>query len=114
MSEGADALLYAFFIDVHDQVKPELLRYMVPERDHVPELPGGINMQQRERWLARVEGFQGKMQHHGRILADGVKHDRVVELGGHFPNDVDAFGFQLFEMGEVICGHVHPLPWRAK
>jgi len=63
---------------------------------------------QRERRLAGVEGLQGQVQHHGGVFADGIEHDGVVELGGNFPDYVDALGFQLFEMGQVVRGHGHP------
>ena len=59
-------------------------------------------MQHRERQLAGEERLARQVQHHGGILADGVQHHRVVELGGHFTNDVDTFRLQLFQVGQFI------------
>ncbi len=42
----------------------------------------------------RVESLLGQPQQHGGVLADGVQHHRALELGRHFPQDVDAFGFE--------------------
>jgi hypothetical protein len=58
-------------------------------------MPGGHYVQERERWLGRVERLHRQPHHHGGILADRIQHDRVVEFGGNHPEDVNAFGFQL-------------------
>src|SRR5437763_55356 len=50
-----DVLGHAFFVDIDDEIKPEALRGRVAERDHVPELPPGVDMQQREWRLCREE-----------------------------------------------------------
>jgi hypothetical protein len=44
------------------------------------------------------------MQHDGGIFTDGIQHDRVFELGGHFTDDVNGFGFQLLKMGKPVFG----------
>ncbi|MNW05298.1 hypothetical protein D3C71_2015310 [compost metagenome] len=59
-------------------------------------------MHHRKRQFAREEGFARQMQHHGRILADRVQHHRVIELGGHLTNDVDALRLQLFQMRQFV------------
>ena len=75
-------------------VLDELGRPPVAELDHLPELPGGVHVQKRERRLGRMKGLHRQVQHHRRILADGVQHDRVFGLGHDFPHDVNAFGFK--------------------
>jgi len=57
-----------------------------------------------------MKGFAGQVQHYCGVFPDGIEHDRVVELGCNFPDDVDAFSFQLFEMRQVVSGHRVLLP----
>lgn len=84
------------FIDVDDQVKPQAGNQVVAKTRHFGKFPGGINMQQGERHIAGPKGFSGQVQHDGRVLADGIKHARFFKAGGHFPDDEDAFCFELF------------------
>ena len=42
---------------VDDQLEPELGRHPVAELVHLPELPGGVDVEQRERRLRRIEGL---------------------------------------------------------
>jgi hypothetical protein len=56
----------------------------------------------RERQLAREEGLARQVQHHGGIFTDRVQHHRVVELGGHLADDVDAFRLQLFQVRQFV------------
>ena len=62
--------------------------------DHVPELPGGVDVQQGERGLGRIEGLDRQVQHHPRVLADRIEHDRVVERRGHLADDLDGLGLE--------------------
>ena len=71
---------------------------IVAELDHFTELVGGIDVQQRERDLAGVEGLLGQPDHHGRILADGIQHHRAGKFRNHLAQNVDALGFQGAEM----------------
>ena len=79
-------------------------RGRVAERDHVAELPGGIDVQQRERRLAGREGLQGQVQHHAAVLADRIEHHRPFELGGDLADDVDALGLEGLELGQGFHG----------
>ena len=65
MGKRANALFHTFLIGVHQQLHAYLFRHLVPEANHLPELPGGIHMHQRERRLTRREGFHGQVQHDG-------------------------------------------------
>ncbi len=105
---------------MHQQIEPHVLNHPIAEFVHGLEFPAGVHVEYRERQLAGKEGLAGQVQHHGRILADGIQHDRIVELGGHFTDDVDAFRLKLFEvrlfvehgysrlqkggLGDVRCG----------
>ena len=86
-----------------DQVEAAFGRHPVAELDHLAEFPGGVDVQQGKRRRGRVKGLAGQVQHDRRILADGVEHHRVVEFGHHFADDVDAFGFQLLQVGQIFA-----------
>ncbi len=45
------------------------------------------------------------MQHHRGVFADRIQHDRFFKLGGHFADDMNALGFELFEVGQLIRVH---------
>jgi hypothetical protein len=60
-----------------------------------------------------MEGFLGEMQHHRRILADRIEHDRPLRLRDGFAEDVKAFGLKPVEMGEWLQQLVLWSLWRA-
>ena len=106
VGERADALLHAFFVDVDDQIPAKLVtNEILAERDHLLELPGRVDVHQRERRLGGVESLFGQPDHYGRIFADRVEHDRVVELGSNFADDMDALGFELLEVRKIVGSH---------
>src|SRR5690606_28486315 len=43
VSEGADSLRQPFFVDVDEELEPELSHHFVAKRDHFPELPRRID-----------------------------------------------------------------------
>ena len=100
-SKGLTPLGDAVRIDVDDEIEAELLRRLVAEVDHLAELPGGVDMHQREGRLRRIEGLHGEMQHDGRILADRIEHHRLFAFGRHLADDVDRFRLQPGKMGQV-------------
>ena len=59
-------------------------------------------MQQREWRLCGIERFSGKMNQHSGVFADAVKHHGFFELSNHLANDVDAFRFELLEVGKAV------------
>ena len=91
---GGDPLL----VGVHDQVEAELAHGAIAEGDHVAELPGGIDVQQRERRLGRIERLARQVQQHRGVLADGIEQHRLAELRGSLAEDVDALRLQQIEM----------------
>ena len=114
MGEGVDVLGDAIWVHVGDQVQIHLGDHLVAEAVHLLEFPARVHVHHRERQLAGVERLARQMQHHGRILADGVQHHRVVELGGHLTDDVDAFRLQLFQMRQFVDhGYSRICRWTA-
>ena len=79
-------------------MEPVSLRRLVPELDHVPELPTGVDVQQREWQWPWEEGLPGEMQHDRRILADRVQHDRLGESRRDLAHDEDGLSFEALEM----------------
>ena len=57
MRERAYAGLDAVFIDVDDQVEAILFCQLVAELNHFPELPCGVDVQQREGQSAWIKGL---------------------------------------------------------
>jgi hypothetical protein len=105
VGEGVDALRDAVRVGVHDQVEAELLRDAVAQLVHRPELPAGVDVQQRKWGQSRVESLQRDVQHRRAVLADRVEHDRVVALGNDLAHDLDAFGFQTLQVREPRRRH---------
>ncbi len=104
-AERVGAVVDSFGIGVHDQPRADLRAEAVAELHHFAEFVGGIDVQQRERDRARMERLLRQAHHHRGILADGVEHHRPLEFGGHFAQDMDAFGFQRPQMGKCSRGH---------
>ncbi|GER00663.1 hypothetical protein JCM17845_12860 [Iodidimonas gelatinilytica] len=98
MRNRTDALFHTIFIYMNDQIQVPFLGDAISEFDHLAEFPCGIHMQDREGRWRRIKRLPRQMQHHHGILADGKQHHRIAALGGHFPDDTDAFRFQTTEM----------------
>ena len=47
-----------------------------------------------KRNLAREKGLLGQPHHDGRILANRIQHDRILEFGRNFANDLNALSFE--------------------
>ena len=101
-----DALRPPLFVDVHDQIEAQFFGdIFIPHPIHVLEFPGRIDVHQGKRDLGRREGFFSQPQHAGGVFPNRVEHHRVLKLGSDLPDDVDAFGFELFEVGQRVGGH---------
>jgi hypothetical protein len=74
----------------------------LPKLVHVPELPGRVDVQQRERQGRRLERFLCKVQHHCTVFAHRVEHDRVVAFGDDLANDVNALGLETLQVRENL------------
>ena len=96
-----------FLVGVDDQPRADGLGHLVAELDHLAELVGGVDVQQRERNRPGIEGLLRQAQQDRRVLADRIEHHRPLELGHHLAQDVDAFGFQRAQVVEPeVGGHV--------
>ena len=104
---GRDALRHALLVGVHQQVDAELGGRPVAELDHLAELPGGVDVQDRERHLARRERLDGEVQQDRGVLADAVEHHRAPERAGGLPEDVDRLGLERVEDGVGRDGGLH-------
>jgi hypothetical protein len=89
---------------VDQQLEAELLGHPLAHLVHRLELPGRVDVQQRERRLRREEGLGSEVQHHRRILADGIEHHRPFALGDDLAQDVDALGLEALQVGEHLGG----------
>jgi hypothetical protein len=66
----------------------------IAERGHRRQLLRGVDVQPLERNASRVKRVLRKAQQHGRVVADGVHHHRLLEFRYDLAQDVDAFGFE--------------------
>ena len=115
-SDRIDAAREAVLVHMHDQIEPEPPRGFVAKRDHVAELPGGVDMQQREGEFRRIERLERDMQHDAGVLADRIQHHRLLELGNDVAHDLDGLGFKAPQMSRqhvsIFFGHgdqrLHP------
>ena len=69
---------------------PNFFHLGIAKTDHFLELPGGVYVHEWKRQFTWVERLASQMQHHRRVLPNGVQHDRVVEFRSNFPDDMDA------------------------
>ena len=108
--ERLRAFADGFFVGVDDQPRADGVGHLVAERDHFLELVGRVDVEERKRNRARVERLLREAQHAGRVLADRVEHHRPLELGDHFPKDLDALGLertQVIQARRYFDVHVH-------
>ena len=90
-----------FLVGVHDQPHAHLFGVPVAEVDHLLELVGRVDVEQREGNRPRVERLLREPQQHRGVLADRVEHHRPLELGDHFPEDVHAFRLEHAQVIEA-------------
>lgn len=101
MVEGVDPQRLGLRIAMDDQLHARLFGRTFAQLVHRAELPCRIDMQQRKGRACREERLLGKVEHHGRILADRIEHHRLFGLGNDFAQDVDAFGFEPLQVGKA-------------
>ena len=105
VSKGTHSLLVGFPVVFDDQVPIMFCGISVAEFDHFTEFPFRVDVHERERYAAGVKRFFGQPHHYRGILADRIEHHRVAEFGSYFADDMDGFGFQRLQMGQVVCFH---------
>lgn len=64
-----DVLRDGFRVGMDEQLNATLARHVVAELVHLPELPAGIDVQQRKGWRRGIERLAGKVQHDRAVLA---------------------------------------------
>lgn len=74
-----NAILNGLFVGVDDQIKIELSRRLIAECDHLAELPGGVDMEDRKRNTTGMEGFSAQVQENTGVLADRIHQHRSRE-----------------------------------
>jgi len=98
VADRADAARHAIGVGVHAQLDTGLGGTPVAEGDHLAEFPAGIHVQQRDRRARGIKRLQQQVQQHRAVLAHRIQQHRVLELGGDFAKDVQAFGFEPIEV----------------
>ena len=98
VADWANALRHAIGILMHAQFHACFGGTLVTEGNHFAKLPAGVHMQQRDRWTRRVKRFQQQVQQHRAVFSHGIQQHRVLKLGGHFTQDMQAFGFKPIQM----------------
>ena len=76
-------------IDVDDEFDPKPARCLVAEGDHLPELPGRVDVKQRERRLGGMKRLHRHVQHDARVFADRIKHNRIAHFCDNLTHYVD-------------------------
>ena len=94
----------ASVVGVDDEPRADRLGHLVAELNHFAELVGGVDVEQRKRNRARMERLLRQAQHHRRVLADRIEHDRPLELRHDLAQDVDAFRFERAQMIQARLG----------
>ncbi len=90
-----------FGVGVDDEPRPDFRRIAIAELDHLAELVGGVDVKQRKRNRPGIERLLRQPQQHRGVLADGIQHDRPLELRHHLAHDVNGFGFEGAQMRVV-------------
>ena len=90
---------------VDDEFGADFFGDTVAEGVHFREFVAGVNMHEWEGELAWIEGLLGEAEHADGVFADGEEHDGALEFCDDFAEDVNALGFELFEVRERILFH---------
>ena len=72
----------------------------VAEGDDLGEVVAGVDVQQRERHLARREGLLGEPHEHDRVLAAAEQQGGRLTLGGDLAQHVDGLGLERAQVRE--------------
>ena len=89
MVKGVDVLFNPLLVDMNYEFKLVFLAEVVAKGDHVPELPGCINMKEREGERRRVKCLARQVNKYRRVFSYGIKHDRIVKFSHHLAYYVD-------------------------
>jgi hypothetical protein len=89
VGERTHAGVISLRIRLHYQIPTVLAGVTIAKLYHLAELPFGINVHKRKGHLSGGERLFGQTHHHRRILAYGIEHHRILELGRHLSYYVD-------------------------
>jgi len=93
-------------IYVHEHFDTRRSGDFIAKSDHLAKFPCRIDMQQRKRQLGRIKSLLRNMQHHARIFADRIKHNRVAKLAHNLTHDTDRFGLEPTQSNLMLTpGH---------
>ena len=84
------------------QPDSELFHELVAEGDGFVEVVAGIDVQQRERDAAGMEGFPREVRHHDGVFSTGEEQHGALELRGHLAHDEDGLGFEGAEVAVAV------------
>ena len=87
--KGVTPAAWPSLVRVREQGHAGLRGHPFAVEVHLPELPGGVHMQEGERRRRRMESLTGQVQHHRRVLADGIEHHRLRRPGHGLADDLD-------------------------
>ena len=102
--DRVDALGQSLLVAMRDQLDIVFGRDPITEFVDLAKLPRGVDIEERKRKPARRERLARQMQHHRRVLADRIQHDRPLRGRRHLANDVDRLGLERLEMGQRFHG----------
>ena len=89
MGQRRHAGCQTVLVGMHDQIHTGRVGCSVAQRVHVAELPGGVDVQHRERRTGGMERLAHQMQQRAAVLADGVEQHRPRAFGGDLADHVD-------------------------
>src|SRR5262249_23191958 len=69
-AERAGSFFNGLAVGMDDQARPEVRAEAVAKLDHLAELVGRVDVEQRKRDFSRIERLLCQADHHGRILPD--------------------------------------------
>ena len=81
-----------FFMTLDNQRRADLFAKPIAEFIHFREFVARVNVHERKREFARIKGFLRQPNHHARIFADGIEHDRMLRFRDDFAHNMDGFG----------------------
>ena len=92
-------------VDAGDhQAHAEAVDPVVAGLHDLGEVQAGVDLQDREGDLRRVERLLREAEHDDRVLAAGEHQDRLLELGGDLTEDVDRLRLELVELTQLVVG----------
>ena len=102
MIKRIDAELDALGVLVNEKIHPAFFRHAVTHLIHGKEFPRRVDVEERERRRGGIKGLARELVHDCTVLANRIKHHRMLALCNRFAHDVDAFGFEVLEVGQLF------------